>query len=489
MSLLALIMVLVGGGVLAWQAERFGPSAPRWVALATLLAEGGVLAPYGTGGAALGAGVWLDELRWAWIPRFGIGFHLGLDGVSFLLLGLTVLLGVMAVAASWSEIEERTGLFHACLLWTLAGVAGVFLALDLFLFFVFWEAMIVPMYFIIALWGHENRAMASMKFFLFTQAGGLMLLLAAAVLAGVRQAQAGAWSFDYFDLLGTKLDPDLARGLMLGCFAAFAIKLPVVPVHTWLPDAHTQAPTGGSVLLAGVLLKTGAYGLLRFAIPLFPDAAAEFAPTAMGLGVLGIVYGGLLAYAQSDLKRLVAYSSISHMGFVLVGLYAYQGLAFQGAVLTLLAHGLSAGALFMLAGAVQERIHTRDLDRMGGLWNQAPRLAGMGLFFSVAALGLPGLGNFVGEFLVLAGVFRVHPGVAAWAALGLVVAPWYSLILVQRAFHGEPQRSYVFHDACFREMAALAVLMLATLTMGLYPQPLLDLAGHAVLPVVARSAP
>jgi NADH-quinone oxidoreductase subunit M len=476
MNLSLLIIVLAAGGVLAFLAERLGPAAPRWIALIALAVDGALLAPYFGEAAPPEAGVWLDQLRLAWIPRFGIGFHLGMDGVSLLLIALTLLLGFMAVAASWSEIGGRVGLFHGNLLWTLAGVLGVFLALDLFLFFVFWEVMIVPMYFLIALWGHENRAYAAIKFFLFTQVSGLLMLLAMVVLVLLHHGKTGTYTFDYFSLLGTELDADTALWVMLGFFIAFAVKLPAVPLHTWLPDAHTQAPTGGSVVLAGVLLKTGAYGLLRFAIPLFPSAALDFAPTAMALGVVSILYGGMLAFAQSDLKRLVAYSSISHMGFVLVGLYSRNSLASQGAVMTMLAHGLSAAALFMLAGALQERIHTRDMNRMGGLWSDVPRMAAVALFFSVAALGLPGLGNFVGEFLVLAGAFRSNAGMTALAALGLIVAPVYSLILIQRAFQGEHRETHGIHDLGAREMAALACLIAATVGMGLYPQPLLDIA-------------
>lgn len=494
MNLMLLIVILAAGGALAFLAERLGRSAPRWIALIVLIADGALLAPYCAGALAPENGVWLEELRLPWIPRFGIGFHLGLDGVSLLLIALTVLLGIMAVAVSWREIGERVGLFHANLLWTLAGVVGVFLALDLFLFFVFWEVMIVPMYFLIALWGHENRAYAAIKFFLFTQVSGLLMLLAIVVLVLLNHGKTGAYSFDYFVLLRVGLDPDTALWLMLGFFIAFAVKLPAVPVHTWLPDAHTQAPTGGSVILAGVLLKTGAYGLLRFVIPLFPGVIQDFAPAAMALGVLSILYGGMLAFAQNDLKRLVAYSSISHMGFVLVGLYSRNPLAVQGAVMTMLAHGLSAAALFMLAGALQERLHTRDMDRMGGLWTDVPRLAALGLFFSVAALGLPGLGNFVGEFLVLAGAFRANAVMAMLAALGLIVAPVYSLILIQRAFHGERNEPHRLSDLGGREMAAMCLLILATVAMGLYPQPLLDIANPAISgrpgPVVAeRSAP
>jgi NADH-quinone oxidoreductase subunit M len=263
---------------------------------------------------------------------------------------------------------------------------------------------------------------------------------------------------------------------MLGFFIAFTVKLPGVPFHTWLPDAHTQAPTGGSVILAGVMLKTGAYGLLRFVIPFFPEVVADFSPIAMGLGVAGILYGGILAFAQSDMKRLVAYSSISHMGFVLVGLYAWNALALQGVVITLLAHGISSAALFMLAGSVQERIHTRDMSRMGGLWTDVPRMAAIGLFFSVAALGMPGLGNFIGEFLVLLGAYRVDASMTAAAALGLIIAPVYSLMLIQRAFHGGTRETHEIRDFGGRELAAMGLLMVATVWMGVYPQPMLNVS-------------
>lgn len=473
--LAALILILVVGGLVAWLAERYGANAPRWVSVVALGLDGALLVPYFARGFP-DVGVWLDDVRWRWIPRFGISFHLGMDGVSLLLIALTIFLGFMAVAASWTEIRERIGFFHFNLLWTLAGVLGVFLALDLFLFFVFWEIMIVPMYFLIALWGHENRAYAAIKFFLFTQVSGLLMLLALVMLAIIHYRGSGVYTFDYFDLLQTNLEVNTALWLMLGFFIAFTVKLPGVPFHTWLPDAHTQAPTGGSVILAGVMLKTGAYGLLRFVIPFFPEVVADFSPVAMGLGVAGILYGGMLAFAQSDMKRLVAYSSISHMGFVLVGLYAWNAAALQGVVITLLAHGISSAALFMLAGSVQERIHTRDMGRMGGLWTDVPRMAAIGLFFSVAALGMPGLGNFIGEFLVLLGAYRVDAPMTAAAALGLIIAPVYSLILIQRAFHGGAREIHQIRDFGARELAAMALLIVATVWMGVYPQSMLNVS-------------
>ncbi len=485
MSLAVIILMLLVGGLVAWQAERLDANLPRWVALAcvaaTLLylatvvmrlpAEHFSLVPEPQDGTT-----WLLHLKLDWIPRFGIALELALDGLSLLLLVLTLLLGLVAVAASWSEIEFKPGLFQANLLWTLAGVCGVFLALDLFLFFLFWEVMLIPMYLLIAIWGHENRAYAAMKFFIFTQASGLLMLLAIVVLAWQGLAHNGTLSFSYFDLLGLPLDGRVAWWAMLGFFLAFTVKLPAFPFHTWLPDAHTQAPTAGSVLLAGILLKTGAYGLLRFCIPLFPEASMHLAPAAMGLGLAGIIYGAVLAFAQSDFKRLVAYSSVSHMGFVLLGLYAWNSLALQGAVMQMVAHGVSTAALFMLAGALQHRLHTRDMTRMGGLWHQAPRMGACAMFFAVASLGLPGLGNFVAEILVLLGLFAVQPWLAAIAALGLVTAAIYALWMVQQAFQGAPDEHRQMEDFGGREMATMGAMVLALLWLGLYPQPVLDLA-------------
>ena len=324
---------------------------------------------------------------------------------------LTGLLGVLSVLCSWNEIQNRVGFFHLNLMWILGGVVGVFLAVDLFLFFFFWEMMLVPMFFLIALWGHsgsdgKTRIYAATKFFIFTQASGLIMLLAILGLVFVHFDQTGVLTFNYADLLKTKMSAGTEYILMLGFFIAFAVKFPVVPFHSWLPDAHAQAPTAGSVDLAGILLKTAAYGLMRFALPLFPNASAEFAPIAQWLGVFAIIYGALLSFAQTDIKRLVAYSSVSHMGFVLIAIYSASEIALQGAVVQMMAHGLSAAALFILCGQLYERIHTRDMREMGGIWARMPWLPAVSLFFAAAALGLPGTGNFVGEFLILLGSFQ-----------------------------------------------------------------------------------
>ncbi len=485
MSMLWLIVLLLAGGVFAWWCERLDRNLPRTVALVVnalalvyllLVAAGLPAEQFSMVPDARQGESWLLYYQAEWIPRFGISLELGMDGLSLLLLVLTLALGLIAIAASWNEISFKPGLFQANLLWTLAGVCGVFLALDLFLFFLFWEVMLVPMYLLIAIWGHENRAYAAMKFFIFTQFSGLLMLLSIVVLAWYGSQGSGQWSFSYGDLLGLGLTGRAGMLVMLGFFLAFTVKLPGFPFHTWLPDAHTQAPTAGSVLLAGILLKTGAYGLLRFCIPLFPEVSQQFAPVAMGLGVAGVLYGAVLAFAQVDFKRLVAYSSVSHMGFVLLGLYAWNNLALQGAIMQMVAHGVSTAALFMMAGALQQRLHTRDMQRMGGLWHQAPRMGACAMFFAVASLGLPGLGNFVAEFLVLAGLFAVAPWTTVLAALGLITAAVYALWMMQQAFQGTPDEDRSMEDFGRREMVTMLAMVAALLWLGLYPQPVLDLA-------------
>jgi NADH-quinone oxidoreductase subunit M len=478
MILLWLIAVLLVAGLLAWLAASWNTHAPRWIALVAAAADfvitlGLWVSHYGQL-SLLPNKTWIEEVDWNWISSLGIQFHLALDGLSLLLLMLTFFLGIVSVLVSWREIRERVGFFHLNLLWVLAGITGVFLAIDLFLFYFAWELMLVPMYFLIALWGHERRQYASMKFFIFTQLSGLLMLIAILALYFAHHAATGVYTFEYEQLLGTPLSSTAAWWMMLGFFVAFAVKLPVVPVHTWLPDAHTEAPTAGSVVLAGLLLKTGAYGLLRFVVPLFPDAARQFAPIAMILAVLGILYGGLLAFGQSDFKRLVAYTSVSHLGFVLLGVFAWNELALQGALVTMIAHGISTGALFVIAGLLQDRMHTRDMDRMSGLWSTVPRLSGTALFFALGSLGLPGLGDFVGEFLVLLGTYRVSLPLTALAAIGVLVATFYALRLVQRSFHGPNLREWKLPDIGARESLILVPMIIALLWLGLYPVPVLN---------------
>jgi len=387
---------------------------------------------------------------------------------------LTFLLGVFAVLTSWNEIQYRVGFFHFNLLWVLAGITGVFLTMDLFLFYFLWEVMLIPMYFLIAIWGHENRRYAAYKFFIFTQASGLLMFLAILGLYFIHGNQTGTYTFNYFELLGTTFTATQGRWLMLGFLAAFIVKLPVVPFHSWLPDAHSEAPTAGSVILAGLLLKTGAYGLLRIVVPIFPDAAHEIAPWAMMLGVVGILYGAMLAFSQTDLKRLVAYTSVSHMGFVMLGVFAFNELATQGVVMQMITHGISTGALFILAGSIYERIHTRDVEQMGGFWKKMPFMGTIGLIFAMASLGLPGLGNFVAEFLTLIGAWQATHKLTILAAIGLVAGTIYSLRIVQKVFYETEQKQRELKDLVLREKLILIPLVLNIIWLGLFPQPVLN---------------
>ncbi len=479
MILLLLIIIPLIGGLAAWLSDGKNNTLPRWIALGTLMLDLVlVLLLWKEHAAAVSLlpDTWLVEIQHAWIPQLGISFHLALDGLSLILVSLTIFLGILSVLCSWTEISERVGSFHLNLLFILAGILGVFLSLDLFLFYFFWELMLVPMYFLINLWGHENRVYASYKFFIFTQAGGLLMLLSILGLYFIHGKSTGFYTFDYPLLLGTALSPSASLWLMLGFFIAFAVKLPMLPFQPWLPDAHTEAPTAGSVILAGLLLKTGAYGLLRFVLPLFPDAVHMVAPIVMGLAVAGIVYGAVLAFSQTDLKRLVAYTSVSHMGFVLLGIFAGTTAALSGAVMQIVAHGVTTGALFMLVGMIQQRLHTRDLGSMGGFWASAPRLSSMGLLFMLASLGLPGTANFIGEFLVLLGAFPVNSTLTVIAALGLVLSAIYSLRIAQRVFHGTARVDLLMPDLSVRETGMLAIMIIAVLWIGLFPQTILDTA-------------
>ncbi len=481
MVLTSLLIVTVAGGIASWVIGRWSLTACRWVALAALIVDAILLVfAWTPAPAVVSDTIWIQQVDYPWIAPLGISFHLGVDGLSLLLLALTVLLGLVSVSASWTEIQDRVGAFHLALLLTLAGVMGVFMALDLFLFYFFWELMLVPMYFLISIWGHANRAAAAIKFFLFTQGSSLLMFVAILALYFIHARATGSYSFDYQAFLQTPPSPALGFWLMLGFFIAFAVKLPVFGVHTWLPDAHTEAPTGGSVVLAGLMLKTGAYGLLRFALPLFPAGSRTLATFAMVLGVIGVLYGAFVAFAQIDVKRLVAYTSVSHLGFALLGIYAGNQLALQGAIVVLLAHGLSTGGLFVVVGALQERFHTRRMDELAGLWSSTPRLGGVALFLALASLGLPGLANFVGEFLVLTGTYRVSPALAAIGAVGFVLSSVYALWMVYRVFHGPLRPSGPVVDLKHREMLVFWLLIVVIVWLGVYPQPVLNAAGPNV---------
>lgn len=490
MALTWLYLSLFLGGILAWLSRRWGERWPRWVSLMVLVLHLiGLLVLWGwyLGQVTEGRGPWVLEIRGSWLPSLGIEYHLALDGLSMLLILLTNFLGIIGVACSWEAIHERVGFFHFNLLWILSAVIGVFLAVDLFLFYFFWELVLVPLYFLIAIWGHENRLYAAIKFFLFTQGSSLLMLLAILGLYFVHGRATGTYTFNYFELLGTPMDTRTAWWLMLGFAAAFAVKLPVVPLHTWLPDAHTEAPTAGSVDLAGLVLKLGAFGFLRFVLPLFPGVSHQIATAAMALGAAGILYGALVALSQTDLKRLVAYTSISHMGFVLLGIFAWNQTALQGVVILMLAHGLSTGALFVLVGDLQERILTRDIRRMGGLWITMPRMGGTATLFALASLGLPGLGNFVGEFLVLLGTYQVSLPLAVVATLGFIVSTVYSLWMIQVAFQGPNKEGWKLLDMTPRELAIMAAMAAILIWLGIYPQPFLHTSSSSMQAIADRA--
>lgn len=485
-----IIIVLMGGGLLAWISQLSNKDLPRWVTLITLL-TGLVITTtlwwqYRGSSFTAGSDGWLLTYSASWIPEFGISFSLALDGLNLLMLMLSFFLGIAAVLVSWNEIQERIGFFHFNLLWVLAGICGVFLTMDTFLLYFFWEVMIIPMYFLIGIWGHENKRYAAFKFFIYTQASGLLMLLSILALYFVHGQATGQFTYDYRLLLNTPMDPDTARWIMLGFLVAFAVKLPVVPLHTWLPDAHSQAPTAGSVILAGLLLKTGAYGILRFVLPLFPTASQEVAPWAMTLGVVGILYGAMLAFAQTDLKRLVAYTSVSHMGFVMLGAFSFNELALQGVVMQMITHGISTGALFLIAGVLSERIHTRDVTRMGGFWQSMPRLGGISLVFVMASLGLPGLGNFVAEFLTLLGSWQANRTLTVLGAVGVVGATVYSLRIMQRVFYGPKTDipEVKLPDLSSRERLIMIPLVVVIIFLGLMPQFVLDTSRAAMTTIL-----
>lgn len=482
MNLIYYILIPAAGGLLAWRSDRIHPSLPGWISIFSMAVPLTILLPLWKDGGfpQILQGPWIAEVRYPWIPMWGVSIHLAMDGLSLVLLTLTFFLGMAAVAASWTGIRQRAGFFHMNLMAVITGIAGVFLSVDLFLFAFFWEVMLVPMYLLILLWGHENRRYAAMKFFLFTQAGGMLMIISIVGLVAAHARASGVYTFDYADLLAGGLDDRTSMLLMLGFLAAFAVKLPALPLHPWLADAHTEAPTAGSVVLAGLLLKTGAYGMIRFVVPLFPSAAHEVSTAVMAVGAAGIIYGAVMAFGQTDLKRLVAYSSVSHMGFVLLGIFAWNAVALKGAVMQMVCHGLATGGLFIIVGSLQERMHTRDMTKMGGLWASVPRVSALALFFGIASLGLPGLGNFVGEFLVLLGSFKRNMPATVIAAAGLVFAAVYALWMVQKTFHGEPAEGLKLRDLSLRETVILGVMAAAIVWLGLFPQRVLDVSGQGI---------
>jgi NADH-quinone oxidoreductase subunit M len=428
-------------------------------------------------GVPLGStGYELEEIhRWIELgphgsaPQTYINYHLGVDGISLFLVILTTFLTVVSILCSWSSIQKRVKEFFIAILLLEVGVVGVFLSLDLFLFFLFWEVMLIPMYLLIGIWGHDRRIYAAIKFILYTMAGSILMLV------GILWLYNATGTFDLPSIqqalqTGALLLPRGTETLLfLAFFVAFAIKVPLFPFHTWLPDAHVEAPTAGSVMLAGVLLKMGTYGMIRFCLPLFPDASHRFAPAIAVLAIIGIIYGALVALVQPNLKKLVAYSSVSHLGFVVLGIFAFHQISMQGAVFQMLAHGISTGGLFLLVGMLYDRRHTFEMSQFGGLATPMPRLAAFFLFVALSSLGLPMLNGFVGEFLILLGTYQTHWNWAAWAATGVILSACYLLWSYQRVFFGEitVEKNRTLPDVSARERWILVTMAVITLWMGI----------------------
>ncbi|MFZ5449881.1 MAG: NADH-quinone oxidoreductase subunit M [Thermodesulfobacteriota bacterium] len=415
--------------------------------------------------------------RYEWLPTYGISYYVGVDGFSLLLIMLTTFLTPLCVLATWEDIQHRVKEFMVCLLALMSGMIGVFVSLDLFLFYVFWEVMLIPMYLLIGVWGNPaRRVYAAIKFFLFTMFGSLLMLVAILVLYFHYGKTTGTYTFDLLKMYGLSIPFNMQFWMFLAFGLAFAIKVPMFPFHTWLPDAHTEAPTVGSVILAAVLLKMGTYGFLRFNMPLFPQAAHYFVPLFSILAIIGIVYGALVSMMQNDLKRLVAFSSVSHLGFVMLGLFTFTMPGVQGGIIQMINHGLSTGALFFIVGMIYERRHTRMISDFGGICTPMPVYATIFMIVSLSSIGLPGLNGFIGEFLILLGTFKTNMVYATIAATGVIFAACYMLWMFQRVVFGkvENPKNQELKDLSWREIAIFAPLILFIVWIGVYPDTFLD---------------
>ena len=431
----------------------------------------------------------VQKASWFDVGTFHVQYHVGIDGISLFLVIMTTLLMPLSILASWS-IKDKLRSYLFFMLWLEVGMIGVFISLDLVLFYVFWEVMLIPMYFLIGVWGGERRVYAAVKFFLYTMAGSLLMLGAIIALYFLNNAQ----DFDLVQITNRLtsgemvLSPRAELLLFLAFFIAFAIKIPLFPFHTWLPDAHVEAPTAGSVILAGVLLKMGTYGLLRFCLPLFPNASILLAPLICGLAIVGILYGALVAMVQTDVKKLVAYSSVSHLGFVVLGIFSFNFQSLEGATFQMLSHGLSTGALFLLVGMLYDRRHSHRIRDFGGLAHGMPVFAAFFMVFLVSSIGLPGLNGFLGEFLILQGVFLANAGYAVWAVFGIILSAVYMLWMYQRVFLGptEHEENRAVTDLNLREVVILVPLVILALWMGLYSSTFLRRMDTSIQKVVDR---
>ena len=483
---LILLVPLVGAIILLF-VDRHRDDTIRWIA--NIVASLGFL-------VSLPLWFWYDSAnpdwqfveRAPWIPSIGAEYFLGVDGFSSLLVLLTTLMGMIAILSSWTAITERVKEYYIFLLVLQTGMIGAFITLDFLLFFLFWEVMLVPMYFLIGIWGSDNRLYSAIKFFLYTLVGSVVMLLGILAVYFYQYSVTGVYTFDVTQFHELNMPVDLQWWVFLAFFLGFAVKVPMFPFHTWLPDAHTDAPTAGSVILAAVLLKMGTYGFIRFSLPILPDATVSFVPLIAGLSIVGIIYGALVALSQSDWKRLVAYSSVSHMGLVMLGMFALTPVGITGSIVQQINHGISTGALFLIVGIVYERRHTREISEYGGLSKTMPVYAAVFLIMTMSSIGLPTLNGFIGEILILQGIFVVSKWWAAVAATGIVLGAAYMLWLYQRTMFGtiDNPKNEGLADLNVRELATFVPLIILAVWIGLYPSPFLRRLETSVERVMTR---
>jgi NADH-quinone oxidoreductase subunit M len=489
--LLSLILFtpLVGAGILML-VPKTAENAIRWIANLVTFAGFLVSLPLWFQYDQTNADYQFVE-RLPWIPSIGAEYFIGIDGFSSLLILLTTMMGFIAVLSSWTAITERVKEYYIFLLFLQTGMIGAFISLDFLLFFLFWEVMLVPMYFLIGIWGSANRLYSAIKFFLYTLVGSVVMLLGILALYFAFYKATGVYSFDITQYQAFNFAPNLQWWVFLAFFLGFAIKVPMFPFHTWLPDAHTDAPTAGSVILAAVLLKMGTYGFIRFSLPILPEATRAFVPMVVTLSIIGIIYGALIAMAQKDWKRLVAYSSVSHMAMVMLGMFALNPVGITGSIVQQLNHGISTGALFLLVGVVYERRHTREISEYGGLSKVMPVYAAIFLFMTMSSIGLPALNGFIGEILIMQGIFVVNKVWAGVGAAGIVLGAAYMLWLYQRTMFGkiENPKNENLPDVGLREFATFVPLIILAVWIGLYPTPFLNRLNTSVAKVVARVSP
>jgi len=474
MILATLLIVLFGGALISLIVSMWSNSLPRYI---TLLAIGfDLFLLFGMWFASSipliinNKIIWLYSFQMNWVSAIGIKIILSMDGISMVMVILTLFMGFISILVSPRTNHE--GFYYFNILLMIAGVCGIFMAFDLFLFFFFWEMMLLPLYLLMVMYGNENNSKKSFKFLLYTQASGLLLLISIISLFFMHGKFLGFYTFNYFDLLNFSIVNKTTSLFMLGFLVAFFVKLPVIPFHGWLGGSFLEAPL--PAVVTGLLIKTGAYGIIRFAIPLFPDSSVIFANTAMILGVLTILYGAFMAFSQDDLRLIAAYSSISHMGFILIGLFAMNEICWQGVILQMIASGVSSSAIIIIAYALIKRTGTCNITQLGGLWEKVPVLSGIGTFFAIASLGLPGMGNFLAEFMILSGAFKAHSIITVFASIGLVMAAAYSLRIIQKVFVGKKSSDFQIADFNIKEKISLGILIILTIWIGLFPKPILD---------------